>query len=154
MDNLAVSAKLRYVDRKGWLLWREGIDFATFDAEEWRPELGIEFYPSAKHQLKLSSQWIGIRASQSQNYQLLADGKFLQAVPEGVALSDDFAISDLSLQLRYRWEMAPLSDFFLVYTLNGRYEVADEPFNELLSSTFDDPIVEQVTMKLRYRFGS
>jgi hypothetical protein len=47
-----------------------------------------------------------------------------------------------------------LSDFFLVYTLNGRYEVADEPFNELLSSTFDDPIVEQVTMKLRYRFGS
>lgn len=154
LDNLAVSAKLRYVDRKGWLLWREGIDFATFDAEEWRPELGIEFYPSAKHQLKLSSQWIGIRASQSQNYQLLADGKFLQAVPEGVALSDDFAISDLSLQLRYRWEMAPLSDFFLVYTLNGRYEVADEPFNELLSSTFDDPIVEQVTMKLRYRFGS
>jgi hypothetical protein len=102
----------------------------------------------------LSSQWIGIRASQSQNYQLLADGKFLQAVPEGVALSDDFAISDLSLQLRYRWEMAPLSDFFLVYTLNGRYEVVDEPFNELLSSTFDDPIVEQVTMKLRYRFGS
>lgn len=154
LDNLAVAAKLRYVDRQGWLLWREGIDFATFDSQEWRPELGVEFYPSAKHQFKLSSQWIGIRASQSQNYQLVADGEFLQAVSEDVARSDDFAISDLSLQLRYRWEMAPLSDFFLVYTLNGRYEVTDEPFNELLSSTFDDPIVEQVTMKLRYRFGS
>jgi hypothetical protein len=154
LDNLAVSAKLRYVDRKGWLLWREGVDFATFDSEEWRPELGLEFYPSAKHQIKLSSQWIGIRASQTQNYRLVADGEFLQAVPEEVALSDDFAISDLSLQLRYRWEMAPLSDFFLVYTLNGRFEVTDEPFNELLSSAFDDPVVEQVTMKLRYRFGS
>jgi len=50
--------------------------------------------------------------------------------------------------------MAPLSDFFLVYTLNGRYEVTDDSFDELLSSAFDDPIVEQVTMKLRYRFGS
>lgn len=154
LDNLAVTAKLRHVDRSGWLLWRENTDFATFDAREWRPELGVEFYPSAKHQLKFSSQWVGIRATQSQNYQLQTDGAFLQAVSNDVARSDDFAISDLSLQLRYRWELAPLSDFFLVYTLNGRYEVADESFNELLSSTFDDPVVEQVTMKLRYRFGS
>lgn len=154
LDNLAVTAKLHYVDRSGWLLWREGIDFASFDGREWRPELELEFYPSAKHQLKLSSQWVGIRASQSQNYQLITDGEFLQAVPDDVARSDDFAISDLSLQLRYRWEMAPLSDFFLVYTLNGRYKVTDEPFNELLSAAFDDPVAEQVTMKLRYRFGS
>lgn len=154
LDNLALNAKVQFVDRSGWLLWREGINFAAFDADEWQPEVGLEYFPSAKHQLKLSAQWIGIRAKQSQNYQLQRNGKYLQAVANDVMRSPDFAISDLSLQLRYRWEIAPLSDLFVVYTLNGRYEVEEEAFDELLSSTLSDPIAEQITVKLRYRFGS
>ena len=33
--------------------------------------------------------------------------------------SDDFAISRMSFQARYRWEIAPLSDLFFVYTRGG-----------------------------------
>ena len=152
--NLSFAASLRYVDRSGWLLWREGINFATFEADEWRPEVRLEFFPTAKHQLKLSAQWVGIKAAQIQNYQLQTNGAPLTAVDASVQRSDDFAISNLSLQLRYRWELAPLSDLFVVYTLNGRREAQREAFDDLLSSTFEDPMAEQLTLKLRYRFGS
>ncbi|NCF45655.1 MAG: hypothetical protein GWP70_12685 [Proteobacteria bacterium] len=152
--NLSFAASLGYVDRSGWLLWRDGINFATFAADEWRPEVRLEFFPTAKHQLKLAAQWVGIKAAQTQNYQLQTDGAPLTAVDASVQRSDDFAISNLSLQLRYRWELAPLSDLFVVYTLNGRREVQREAFDDLLSYTFEDPTAEQLTLKLRYRFGS
>lgn len=153
-DGLSFATTLRYVNRTGWLLWRDGIDFATFDAEEWRPEVRMEYFASAKHQFKLSAQWVGIRASQQRNYQLQVDGAELTPVDDSVARSDDFAISNVSLQARYRWEIAPLSDLFVVYTLNGNREVPREAFDDLLSSTFDDPFAEQFAVKLRYRFGS
>ena len=153
-DSLSFAATLKYVHRNGWLLWRDNIDFATFDAEEWRPEVRMEYFASAKHQFKLLAQWVGIRASRQRNYQLQVDGAELTPVEDSVARSDDFAISNVSLQARYRWEIAPLSDLFVVYTRNGNREVPREAFDDLLSSTFDHPFAEQFAVKLRYRFGS
>lgn len=153
-DNLSLGISLEFVDRSGWLLWREGINFATYSAKEWRPELKIEYFPSARHQIKLLTQWVGIRAKRSANFQLQVDGAPLTAVNDSVARSEDFAISNLSLQLRYRWEIAPLSDLFVVYTMNGRQDVVGDSFENLFTDAFNDPLAEQLTLKLRYRFGS
>ena len=71
----------------------------------------MEYFASAKHQFKLLAQWVGIRATRLQNYQPI-DGAELTPVDESIARSDDFAISNLSLQARYRWEIAPLSHLF------------------------------------------
>jgi hypothetical protein len=114
----------------------------------------MEYFANAKHQFKLLAQWVGIRASRQRNYQLQVDGAELTPVEDSVARSDDFAISNVSLQARYRWEIAPLSDLFVVYTRNGNREVPREAFDDLLSSTFDHPFAEQFAVKLRYRFGS
>ena len=143
-----------FIDRAGWLLWREGINFATYRAREWRPEFSFEYFPDANHQIKLSTQWVGIRAKRLANYQLQVDGAPLIAVDDSVASSEDFAISNLSLQLRYRWQIAPLSDLFVVYTLNGRQDVVRDSFDNLFTDAFNDPLAEQLTIKLRYRFGS
>jgi hypothetical protein len=153
-DNIGASLRIGYKDRVGWLLWQDGIDFATYNAHEWRPEVRLEYFPNARHQFKLSGQWVGIRAKRLQNYQLQVSGDSLVPVDDSVARSDDFAISNLSLQLRYRWEIAPLSDLFVVYTANGRQEVIREAFDELFSSALSDPVAEQFAVKLRYRFGS
>jgi len=68
---------------------------------------------------------------------------------------DDFAISRITAQLRYRWEIAPLSDLFLVYTrgsnLAGR---VDDEFGDLFQDALSDPIVDVFVIKLRYRFGN
>ena len=88
------------------------------------------------------------------NYQLQANGDSLTAVNDSIARSEDFALSNLSLQLRYRWQIAPLSDLYVVYTLNGRQESVSDSFDSLFTDALRDPLAEQLTIKLRYRFGS
>ena len=71
--------------------------------------------------------------------------------------SDDFAISRMNVQLRYRWEIAPLSDLFVVYTRNAAAPYADATgasFGNLFSQTLTETTGEHLVVKLRYRFGS
>ena len=69
--------------------------------------------------------------------------------------SDGFAISNLTLQARYRWEIAPLSDLFVVYNRGGNLALdnTSDDFGSLFSSAFSDPTDELFVVKLRYRFG-
>jgi hypothetical protein len=68
----------------------------------------------------------------------------------------NFSISRLNVQLRYRWEIAPLSDLFVVYTQNASLPSSTDRlgFASMFSETFDNPVAEQLVVKLRYRFGS
>ena len=74
-----------------------------------------------------------------------------------VTRADDFAISRMNLQVRYRWEIAPLSDLFLVYTNNAGMpysETTGKDFGQLFTETFEQTTGENVVLKFRYRFGS
>ena len=68
--------------------------------------------------------------------------------------SDDFNISSMNFQIRYRWQIAPLSDVFLVYTKNGYDDTTDASFGQLFQNAWDDPLGEQVVLKVRYRVGT
>ena len=64
-------------------------------------------------------------------------------------------MSLLTAQLRYRWEIAPLTDLYVVYNLGNRLPFLHEnDFSSLFEDAFDDPIVESFVVKLRYRFGN
>ena len=76
---------------------------------------------------------------------------------DAAATPDDFAISRMNLQVRYRWQIAPLSDLFLVYTNNAGLpysETTGKAFGELFTETFEQTTGENVVLKFRYRFGS
>ncbi|MCP5179716.1 MAG: SPOR domain-containing protein [Pseudomonadales bacterium] len=154
LDRMTLDVLAEYWRRGDWLLHQGGRNFTTFDTREWRPKLSLEYNLTARQQLRLSAQWIGIRAKESQFY-LLRDGvrKLLETDRPATA-AGDFAISSLNLQLRYRWEFAPLSDVYVVYTLGGFSRAADVGFDDLLDRPMDEPDVEQLVVKLRYRFGS
>ena len=68
---------------------------------------------------------------------------------------DDFVISRLTLQARYRWEIAPRSNLFLVYT-GGSDLPSDEfdSFSHSLPQAFEDRVVDTFALRLHYRFGS
>lgn len=68
---------------------------------------------------------------------------------------DDFVISRLTFQARYRWEIAPLSNLFLVYT-RGSDLPSDEfdSFSNSLQQAFEDRVVDTFALRLHYRFGS
>jgi hypothetical protein len=67
----------------------------------------------------------------------------------------DFTVSLLTAQLRYRWEIAPLTDLFLVYNRgNSLPDQVDSSFDDLFTDVFDDPIINSFVAKIRWRFGN
>ena len=84
----------------------------------------------------------------------LEPGKLVEVPKAPGAPTDDFTISRMTAQLRYRWEIGPLSDLFVVYTRGSNLEDRiDDEFGSLFDDALNEPIVSTFVIKLRYRFG-
>ncbi len=154
VDQLGIGLSAQYEDSNAWVLWQEGGRFTSFDTKQWRPNVNFSYFLSAKQQLRLSAQWVGIKARERRFYGLETKSKRLVEEEKSGSVPDDFAISSLALQFRYQWEIAPLSELFLVYTLNGYQSVAESSFGDLLDSAYQNPSNEDIVLKLRYRLGT
>jgi len=154
LHNLSFELKAKHVDREGWLLHQEDQDFTTFDANQWQPEFRLEFFPSSAQQLRLTLQWAGIRAEEREFYFLPSDSTELVPVPKPPGPTDDFSASQLNFQIRYRWQIAPLSDLFIVYTKGDNSRTDLQEFDDMFRDSWNNPIGDQLVVKLRYRIGS
>jgi hypothetical protein len=153
-DNLGIEFDVRHKDYDGWLLHQEDENFTTFQGTQWQPQFSLDFYPSARQQLRLSMQWAGIRAFEERFY-VLPDGTTdLIEVPKPPGDTDDFSVSQLNFQIRYRWQIAPLSDLYIVYTKGDNQKTDLMSFSDLFSDNWNNPLGEFLVVKLRYRIGS
>ena len=153
-DWLSLDLDLRYKDRRGWIVYQGGRNFGSYRARDWQPTLNLNWFMAPGHQLRMSLQWVGVRAAEREFLAVpVGDGDLVPAQP---TLPDhDFTLSIVTAQLRYRWEIAPLTDLYIVYNLgNSLQRSGDSSFSELFRDAFRDPIVENFVVKLRYRFGN
>lgn len=150
----SVDFDLRYKARDGWLVHQGDRDFTTYRAYDLQPRLAVDLFLTAKQQFRLTAQWAGIKARKRTFLEVPEGGGTL--VPRPVPLEDeDFAISRLVAQARYRWEIGPLSDLFVVYTRGGNLpDLIDGEFTDLFLDAINEPVVDVFIIKLRYRFGS
>jgi len=153
-SNLNLELETTYVERDAWLLQQEGRDFTTFVTTQWQPKINFGYFISAKQQLRLGVQWVGVRAIEDRFYALPTDSNDLVEGSKPAGDSDSFGISQLSFQLRYRWEIAPLSDLFVVYIKAASSRPGLSGFNDLFSDAWNNPLDDQLIIKLRYRLGS
>jgi len=148
---------LNYMDRDGWLVNYSGREFTTFAAQDFQPRLGMDLFITARQQFRMSLQWAGIKAKEQQRYFLPEDGDgYLMPVdPEPDDASRDFVINRMTVQLRYRWQIAPLSDLILVYTRGSNVldNSVDDDFGRLFQDALTEPVIDFFVVKLRYRFG-
>ena len=96
----------------------------------------------------------GVRMGEEGFYEVPAgDGDLIPVAP---TLPDhDFTLSSLTTQLRYRWEIAPLTDLYVVYNRGNRlFFRGGIDFQSLFEESFDDPLVDSFIVKLRWRFGT
>ncbi|MCZ6619659.1 MAG: DUF5916 domain-containing protein [Gammaproteobacteria bacterium] len=151
-----LSLKVNYQDRDGWLLHQEDANFTTFEAEQWQPQVSVEYFVSARQQFRVSLQWVGVKAREDEFFLVPTHPGDLIEIGKPPGPADDFAISEMVIQARYRWELAPLSDLFVVYTraADVTRSLDDANFQRLFRDAFDEPIGNQLVVKLRYRFGS
>ena len=154
-DRFSAHLFLQYRVRSDWLVHDANRNFTTFEADFWQPRIEFDYFLSAKQQFKLSMQWVGIKASEANRWQVpVGDGRLLKDMrPE--TDSRDFSISSLSFQARYRWEIAPLSDLFVVYTRGSDLPSRpNDDFNDLLSDAWTQRAADVLVIKLRYRLGN
>jgi hypothetical protein len=156
IDRLSFDLDFIYQRRDGWLLHQENRNFTTFKSINWFPQISADYFLSARQQLRFTLQWAGIRADEQAFYEVpMGDGSLISIDKDPLESSDDFGISQITTQLRYRWEIAPLSDLFIVYTRGSNLvTTGDDTFADFFQDALSEPLVETFVMKLRYRFGT
>ncbi|ALO45974.1 DUF5916 domain-containing protein [Pseudohongiella spirulinae] len=156
VDNFSLSVDLSYTDREGLLVYRGNGRYTSYEATQWAPRFTLDYFISAKQQLRFGMQWTGLKAFENRFLQVNPDRiEPLRQVPKPNTVSDNFTISRMVFQARYRWEIAPLSDLFVVYTRGGNTPGSlFDDYTGLLRESWSEPVVDTFVVKLRYRLGS
>lgn len=150
-DQLNLSAEFLHRRIGEWLLWDpDSTQLAIYDTKLYRVHLNADWYPSTRHEIRLKFQWVGIEARAKTGYLLRPDGN----ISPSAKPVEDFSLSDVALQLRYRYELAPLSDIYLVYTRGAVLEDnnADRGPRQLFSDGWSEVNTNSIVAKIRYRF--
>ena len=152
----SVTAKVKYADRKGWLLHHSGREMTTYNAKSWSPKIEMDLFFSARQQFRVTAQWAGIKADEAKRWLVpISDGALQEVMPGALDTARDFSISRLTFQARYRWEIAPLSDLFIVYTRGSNVPSRpNDSFENLLKDSWTEALVDVFVIKLRYRLGN
>ena len=154
VDWMSLDFDLDYRQRNGWLVYQGARNFGAYTGSEWQPKMALNWYISPSHQIKLSFQWLGVKANEEGFYAVPEGGGVLVSA-DRILDNHDFTVSRLTAQVRYRWEIAPLTDLFIVYNRGNQLpSQVGSNFESLLTDSFSDPVIDSFIAKLRYRFGN
>jgi Domain of unknown function (DUF5916) len=132
-----------------WLLWQHDNLFGSYEAHRLDFDFRLDWIPAPRHELRVKWQWIGVDADPRQAYRTDAAGRLL---PSDEPVSP-FTVNNLGLQIRYRYEFAPQSEFFIVYGRGGFDVLSDDGRDVagLFGGMSDVRDADQFLLKVRYR---
>ena len=112
-------------------------------------DAGFNWIMTSRHELRLKLQAIGLNAELRQAYRVDPAG---HAIPTDEPV-DDFTVRNLGVQIRYRYEIAPLSYLYVVYGRGGfDQQTTAAGSDQLLRDSFSLRDDEQLLVKFSYRF--
>lgn len=146
---LNVYVGLYFSRTPDWLVWQRENLIGSFDGRESHFSAGFNWTLTHRQELRLKLQAIGVNAELRQGYRVDLMGN---AVPSADSV-DDFTVRNLGVQIRYRYEFAPLSYLYVVYGRGGyRQDGDDRDSGRLLRDSFSLRDDDQLLVKLSYRF--
>jgi hypothetical protein len=157
-ESLRFFAGVDYKKNPDWLIWdfdTDGFDtqrLVSFDSDLLTLNAGMTWLISPKQELRVRLEAIGLDARAEQGWDIAANGDAI-ANPDPV---DDFELRNLGFQVRYRYELAPLSYLYVAYVRGG--SLFDQGYNadfdaaDSFQRAFDLRDSEQLLIKLSYRF--
>ncbi|NJN50428.1 MAG: hypothetical protein HC809_00135, partial [Gammaproteobacteria bacterium] len=144
IDRFSVDLDVKYRDRNGWMVYQGNRNFGRFDAQELATALKVNWFVAAAHQINFTVQWVGVQADEDGFYAVPAGDGDLEPATRTRA-NYDFTASLFTLQARYRWEIAPLTDFYLVYNRgNTLPSLGEAGFGELFDDAYRHPHHQQL----------
>ena len=149
-DAISINAGATYIHRPDWLIWQGGNLVGGFLGREAHLLAGLDWSIDPRQELRIKLQAIGIDARLRQAWRFDPGGHAI-ATADPV---DDFGVRNLGFQVRYRYELAPLSHLYVVYARGGYEQLFDpDGVARQLQDSFSLRDDEQLLVKLSYRFG-
>ena len=151
-DTLSFSTTVQLAHNPAWLLWRGGTLLGTYRSDMAYLAAGSTWLIDDRQELRVRLEALGLDARARRAWRVAPDGTPLassEAIP-------DFAQHTLGFQVRYRYELAPLSYLYVAYVRGGSlYDEAIGGVSSVdreLRNAFDLRDSEQLLVKLSYRF--
>jgi len=149
-DKLTIDVSLEPLWSRDWLIWMRDDLLASFSRRKLSADIVANWFPAERHEVRLRAQWLVIDADIEQPFRIGSDARL---IPSNDPV-DGFAAINFGLQVRYRYEIAPLSDLYVVYSRGG-LDYIDNPDKSSLglfgkSTSLRDS--DQILVKVRYRF--
>jgi len=150
-EHITVDLTVKPLWSRDWLIWvQEDNQLASFSRRQLSMNFGTTWFPAERHEVRLRTQWLVIDADLEQAFQI---GPESRLVPSNDAINN-FAAINFGFQLRYRYELAPLSNFYMVYSRGGLDYIynQEESTLGLFSKSTNLRKSDQILFKLSYRF--
>ena len=149
-DNLKINLQYRIRKENEWLIWTEDNKFGLYDSEQDTVSIGLNWFSGNKHEIRLKSQFVALQADNPQS--LISDNAGY--LYESDELIKPFAQGVVSFQVRYKYEIAPLSYLYLVYSKGGTSYDEDEDYSksEIFNQPWNNPSDEVYSIKFRLKY--
>lgn len=151
-DALNVFAGLSTELTPDWLVWQYDNIVGRYRERALSLSAGMNWAIGQRQELRVKLQAIGLDAELKQAVEVQPGGRAQAVEPTGAPVTD-FSLRNLGFQVRYRYELAPLSHLYVVYGRGGymldEFSVGTD---EQWRDSFSLRDSEQLLVKLSYRF--
>jgi hypothetical protein len=148
-DAFSVYANFYLESTPQWMVWDHDDLLGTFKKRAAQLDAGVNWKIGEKQEFRVKLQALGLDAPLRQAWRFAPDGTPI-ASSDHVA---DFSLSTLGFQVRYRRELAPLSDLYVVYGRGGfLFNEFQDAQLSLLHDAFSLRDTDQILVKISYRF--
>lgn len=151
-DDFSVYGGFYAQHSPAWSVWQEQQAtnlVGVYEGREGHLNAGLTWNLGNRQELRVKLQALAISAKATGAYRVLAN---TQPAMTGEEVPD-FGVRNLGFQVRYRYEVAPMSDLYVVYARGG-YEETErtDGIGSLLSDSLRLRDDEQLLVKFSYRF--
>ena len=148
-ENLKIFlSPIEYQTQSNWSVWRTDNLFGYYDKEMISSGINLDWFIGDRQEIRLKGKIYGIKANQARAYRADSSG-YLNASNDSL---DPFELSETAFQVRYKYQFAPLSDLYVVYTSGGKYNFSREnSFEKIYSGAWSNQNLDKFIVKLRYK---
>ncbi|NQZ24618.1 MAG: hypothetical protein HRT53_21565 [Colwellia sp.] len=151
-DQTIFSGSISRLNSDDWLIGNSSGKLTSYQRSYDQFSFKLLWSMFENQELSIKGQWYSIEAEKA-NKVTFADNKILGSSAN--AQEPNFKQSQLTLQLRYRFRFAPLSDVYIVYARNGSYFEQGQPFtrhSDVIKNQFENPDLDLIMFKIRYMY--
>ncbi|GLR71739.1 hypothetical protein GCM10007852_26470 [Agaribacter marinus] len=122
-----------------------------FAIDELSIALNVSAHIADKHEIRLKLEAVSVEADANQVIEVGRDNQIYRAAQQDL---ESFSESEFALQVRYRYEISALAEFYLVYSRGSEQEISGLPKSrrKFINSAINNADEENLVMKFKYHY--